>query len=105
MQVAILGASGYTGAELVRLLSYHPGVSINILTGQSAVGKEFKTVYPQYAYRKDLPILTSWEQSKADILNCDVVFACLPHGTTQEIITVLAAESKTLKVIYVIIYF
>lgn len=96
--VAILGASGYTGAELVRLLSYHPHVSISVLTADRSAGQEFKNIYPQYAYRTDLPKLTNWEESKAHIQQSDVAFCCLPHGTTQEIISILSLEPK-LKII------
>lgn len=94
-KVAILGASGYTGAELMRILSSHSGVQINVLTADRSAGQEFKTIYPQFAYRKDLPRLTKWEDSRADIEACDVVFCCLPHGTTQEIIGLLAKSSPT----------
>jgi N-acetyl-gamma-glutamylphosphate reductase len=95
--VSILGASGYTGAELVRLLSYHPHIKINVLTGDKSSGQEFKTIYPQYAYRTDLPKLTNWESSQGDIEKTDMVFCCLPHGTTQNIISILA-KTPSLKV-------
>jgi len=98
--VSILGASGYTGAELVRLLSYHPLVDIKVLTGDRSSGQDFKNIYPQYSYRSDLPQLTNWESSqcRADIESSDVVFCCLPHGTTQNIISILAQTPK-LKII------
>jgi len=97
-KVAVLGASGYTGAELIRLLSYHPQVSITVLTGDRSAGQEFKKIFPQYAYRNDLPILTNWETSKSLIEESDVAFCCLPHGTTQEIISILS-KTPTLKII------
>ena len=97
-KVAILGASGYTGAELMRLLSGHSGVSIEVLTADRSAGQTFKSIYPQFSYRNDLPMLTKWEDTQKQIENCDVVFCCLPHGTTQEIIGSLAENSKTVKV-------
>jgi len=97
--IAILGASGYTGAELVRLLSYHPMAHIKVLTADRSAGQKFKKIYPQYSHRNDLPELTNWEASRSDIEACDAVFCCLPHGTTQEIITTLADSSPTLKII------
>lgn len=52
VRVAILGASGYTGAELVRLLLGHTGVEITVLTGNTQAGQEFSAVYPQFHYAK-----------------------------------------------------
>lgn len=52
VRVAILGASGYTGAELVRLLLGHTGVEIAVLTGNTQAGQAFSTVYPQFHYAK-----------------------------------------------------
>jgi N-acetyl-gamma-glutamyl-phosphate reductase len=95
---AILGASGYTGAELMRILSGHPNIEVKVLTADRSAGQEFKSIYPQYAYRSDLPKLTKWEDSKADIEKCDVAFCCLPHGTTQEIINELA-KTPTVKIV------
>jgi N-acetyl-gamma-glutamyl-phosphate reductase len=91
--IAILGASGYTGAELMRLLTNHPLADVKVITADRSAGQEFKTIYPQFAYRSDLPLLTKWEDSQAEIEKCDVVFCCLPHGTTQEIISILAKNS------------
>lgn len=96
--VSILGASGYTGAELVRLLSYHPSIKIQVLTGDRSSGQDFQSIYPQYVYRKDLPKLTNWEGSQTDIEKTDMVFCCLPHGTTQNIISILA-KTPTLKIV------
>lgn len=88
--IAVLGASGYTGAELMRLLTTHPLADVKVLTADRSAGQEFKSIYPQFAYRKNLPRLTKWEESRPEIEQCDVVFCCLPHGTTQEIISILA---------------
>lgn len=91
--VAILGASGYTGAELMRLLAQHPFVQVNVLTADRSAGLSFSTIFPQFSYTKKLPMLTKWEDSRKEIEACDIVFCCLPHGTTQEIISILATES------------
>lgn len=88
-----MGASGYTGAELMRILVNHPSAEIEVLTADRSAGQQFKTIYPQFSYRKDLPLLTKWEDSQQNIEKCDVAFCCLPHGTTQEIISKLAAAS------------
>ena len=97
-KIAILGASGYTGAELMRLLSVHDRVQIDVLTADRSAGVDFKKIYPQFSYRNDLPKLTKWEDSRKDIEGCDLAFCCLPHGTTQEIIKSLA-ESSPVKII------
>ena len=97
--VAILGASGYTGAELMRLLTNHPSIEVKVLTADRSAGMDFGKIYPQFAYRKDLPKLTKWEDSESEIAACDVAFCCLPHGTTQEIIGKLAKISNTVKIV------
>jgi N-acetyl-gamma-glutamyl-phosphate reductase len=82
MKIAILGASGYTGLELIRLLSSHPHAEISVLAAESSAGKEISEIYPHLALYK-LPKLIKIDE--VDYKNIDVVFLCLPHGTTQEI--------------------
>ena len=91
--IAIIGASGYTGAELIRILLNHPHARIALLTGDSQAGKEIGEVYPHLRF-KNLPKLVSIEQ--ADFLGIDLAFCCLPHGTTQ---AVVAALPKNMKII------
>ena len=85
-RVAIIGASGYTGAELVRLLLNHPGVAMATLTGDRKAGQSMGAVFPHLAGAR-LPDLVSLEQ--VDWAAHDVAFCCLPHGTTQEVIAKL----------------
>ena len=92
--MAILGASGYTGAELMRLIAGHPNLEVHVLTADKSAGQEFKTNFPQFSHLKGLPKLSRWEDTRKEIAACDGVFCCLPHGTTQEIISILAAESE-----------
>lgn len=82
-RTAILGASGYTGAELLRLLHNHPAFTITALTGDSQAGKSMAQVYPHLRGR-GLPALV--KHTAVDFSAVDFVFCCLPHGTTQEII-------------------
>ncbi len=98
-QVAVLGASGYTGAELVRLLSGHQQVDISVLTAERNAGQDFKTIFPQFSYRKELPKLSKWEDSRREIDACDIVFCCLPHGTTQEIISKILLDNRKTKIV------
>ncbi len=91
LRTAILGASGYTGAELLRLLQNHPNFEITALTGETQAGKEMAAVYPHLRARK-LPKLV--KHTEVDFANIDFVFCCLPHGTTQQIIAGLPAHVK-----------
>ena len=86
LRVAILGASGYTGAELVRLLSRHPHVSIVALTADRQAGKPAAEVFPQLQLL-DLPALTKIDD--VDWTGVDFAFCCLPHGLTQEVVAKL----------------
>lgn len=91
LRAAILGASGYTGAELIRWLNQHPNVTISALSGDSQAGKSIGEVYPHLA-RSGLPHLQ--KISDIDFTQLDVVFCCLPHATTQEIIKTLPNSLK-----------
>ncbi len=91
--VGILGASGYTGAELVRLLARHPGVEIRAMTADRKAGQEMGQVFPHLG-GVALPKLGTIENTDFGAL--DTVFLGLPHGTTQEVV---AALPKHLKVI------
>ncbi|CAN0916264.1 Probable N-acetyl-gamma-glutamyl-phosphate reductase, chloroplastic [Linum grandiflorum] len=84
VRVAILGASGYTGAEIIRLVQNHPFVGISLMTADRNAGKSIGSVFPHLATLKGLPTLIS--TSEANFSDVDAVFCCLPHGTTQEII-------------------
>jgi N-acetyl-gamma-glutamyl-phosphate reductase len=86
LRVAILGASGYTGAELVRLLSRHPHVAIVALTADRQAGKPAAEVFPQLGLL-NLPALSRIDE--VDWGGVDFVFCCLPHGLTQEVIAKL----------------
>jgi len=91
LAVAILGASGYTGAELVRLLARHPGVDIRVLTADRKAGQEMAAAFPHLSSLA-LPTLTSI--GDVDFQTVDVVFCALPHGTTQEVVAALPRSVK-----------
>jgi len=93
VRVAILGASGYTGAELLRILAHHPRVELVALTADRQVGKPIGTVFPHLARRK-LPDLVAI--GSVDWRKVDLVFCCLPHGTTQEVIAGLPKHLRIL---------
>jgi N-acetyl-gamma-glutamyl-phosphate reductase len=93
IRIGILGASGYTGAELVRLLAHHPGADTRLLTADRHAGKPLATVFPHLGHL-GLPNLIKIEEAKFDGL--DVVFCALPHGTTQEVIAKLPRHLKVI---------
>jgi N-acetyl-gamma-glutamyl-phosphate reductase len=95
-KIAVLGASGYTGADAVRLLARHPEVEISALTANTHAGKVMSEVFPHF-FMLDLPQLTEWE--KVDWTKLDAVFCGLPHGTTQEIIAAVLDANPAIKVL------
>jgi N-acetyl-gamma-glutamyl-phosphate reductase len=91
IDVAILGASGYTGAELVRLLARHPKVNIAAMTADRRAGQSMGVVFPHLG-GLDLPDLVKIDD--VDFSDIDVVFCALPHGTTHEIVAALPDATK-----------
>ena len=84
IKAGVVGATGYAGAELCRLLTGHPGAELAAVSSVSFEGKALWEVYPSY-YQVCGPVCGTQEQV---VEQCDVVFAALPHGLSQE----LAAE-------------
>ena len=91
--VAILGASGYTGAELVRLIATHPGLRITALSADRKAGMQMAEVFP-FLRHLDLPRLVKIDE--IDFSSIDLCFCALPHATTQAVISQLP---KTLKIV------
>ncbi|GMN23991.1 hypothetical protein TIFTF001_040521 [Ficus carica] len=80
VRIGVLGASGYTGSEIVRLLANHPHFGINLLTADRKAGQSIGSVFP-HLITQDLPNMVAIKD--ADFSSVDAVFCCLPHGTTQ----------------------
>jgi N-acetyl-gamma-glutamyl-phosphate reductase len=97
-RVGVLGASGYTGAELVRLLLRHPGVEIGLLTADRRAGQEMRDVFPQFS-PFELPKLVSIETLDWAGTGLDLVCCALPHGTTQKVIKNVLAQAPGIKVV------
>jgi N-acetyl-gamma-glutamyl-phosphate reductase len=89
--IAILGASGYTGAELIRLLAGHSQMEIKALGANSKAGQTVAEVFPHLRHL-DLPPLL--QISDIDFANIDLCFCALPHKTSQEVIAALPAHLK-----------
>ena len=97
-KIGVLGASGYTGAELVRLLIRHPNVEIVLLTADRRAGQEMRQVFPQFSPYA-LPKLTSIDGVDWKGAGLDLAFCALPHGTTQKVIKDLLAKAPKTKVV------
>jgi N-acetyl-gamma-glutamyl-phosphate reductase len=83
IRTAILGASGFVGAELLRLMSAHPAFKPSALFGDSQAGHALDTVHPQLALA--YPGMTVERFSPEALDGIDLVFAALPHGRSQRI--------------------
>ena len=90
-RIAILGASGYTGAELVRLIATHPEFRIVALTGERKAGQPMGAVFP-FLRHLDLPDLCRIEE--VDFAQVDLAFCALPHATSQAVIKDLPRDLK-----------
>jgi len=91
IRIAILGASGYTGAELLRILVRHPRAAIVALTADRRAGQAIESVFP-HLRGLGLPQLVRIEE--VDFSDINVVFCCLPHGATQATVAALPEHLK-----------
>ena len=83
LNVAVLGASGYTGAEMLRLLAGHPHMRIKAATANSLAGRSLESVFPHLASVFDGPMTRAED---VDYSQMDLVFSCLPHGASQDLV-------------------
>jgi N-acetyl-gamma-glutamyl-phosphate reductase len=90
-KIAILGASGYTGAELVRLCALHPDLTIAALAADRKAGQKMADVFP-HLHHLDLPDLVKMED--IDYSNIDLVFCALPHGVAHGFVKTLPDHVK-----------
>lgn len=91
IKVTVIGASGYTGAELIRLLLNHPQIEIKSLIASSNAGKSIAEIYPHLA-NSDLPDLIALEEENFE--GIEAAFLCLPHATTQKVAKELPKHVK-----------
>ena len=90
-KVAILGASGYTGAELIRLIATHPEIDISALSANAKVGQSMAQVFPHLRHL-DLPDLVTIDE--IDFSGIDLCFCALPHKTSQQVIAALPRDLR-----------
>lgn len=81
INVGVIGATGYTGSELVRLLHHHPNAQITAITSESRSGEKFSQVHSAFEGICDLPLIKSDDLNTKDI---DVLFFALPHGVSMK---------------------
>lgn len=94
--VGIAGATGYTGAELLRLLLAHPHAQPVVLSSHSHAGRAAGSVLPQFAGALEATFVKTEPQAFA---KCDVVFLCLPHGQAGALVAQLHRANPHQKVI------
>jgi N-acetyl-gamma-glutamyl-phosphate reductase len=97
-KIGVLGASGYTGSETVRLLLRHPQVEIVLLTADRKAGQEMRDVFPQFSPFA-LPKLVPIDGVDWAAAGLDLVFGALPHATTQKVVSALLAAAPKTKVV------
>lgn len=87
VRIAVLGASGYTGADLVRLALTHPRMEIAALSANAKVGQTMSQVWPHFMPYPGLPRLVAAES--IDYAGIDAVFGCLPHAASATLLGTL----------------
>lgn len=90
-KIAILGASGYTGAELIRLIATHPEIEMAALGANAKAGQSMASVFPHLRHL-DLPDLVKADD--IDFSQIDLCFCALPHKTSQEVIRELPKDLR-----------
>ncbi len=85
IRVGILGASGYTGADLIRLVCRHPNIEIVFATADRKAGRTLAEVFPHLG-RLNVPNLIALEDVEWGGVDVDAVFCALPHATSQKIV-------------------
>src|SRR5919202_1835704 len=83
-KIGIVGASGYTGAELLRICAQHPELDVAWATGESRAGQQAAEVYPSLAAAYRGLVFEPFEPAMAD--DVDLVFLSLPHGAAQRLV-------------------
>ena len=90
IKAGIVGATGYAGAELVRLLTAHPAAEKSAISSDCFEGDKLSDVYPSYTFLNDMVC----ENQDAVVEKSDVIFAALPHGLSQALAARCIDEGK-----------
>ncbi len=81
IKVGVVGGTGYTGVELLRLLAQHPEVELKAITSRGEAGLPVADMFPSLRRRVDLKFV---DPQSADLGNCDVVFFATPNGIAMK---------------------
>src|SRR5438067_13292091 len=90
VRVGILGATGYTALELIKLLLRHPGAKIEVLTSRQEGRPHVSSIHPSLTGRLDLHLEDVGPEAVAE--RCDCAFLCLPHAASAESAKALLAR-------------
>ncbi len=82
ISVGIVGGTGYTGVELLRLLLRHPNVKVNVLTSRTEAGRRVDDMFPSLRGHTDLCYS---DLNIEELKQCDVVFFATPHGVAMQV--------------------
>ena len=93
-KVGIIGATGYTGSELVRILKNHPAVEIDLITSESRAGERFSDVHPHFQGIEEQKLFSVDQIENYDL---DLVFLALPHGVSMDFVK--KHHDKTFRII------
>ncbi len=93
-KIGIIGATGYTGSELVRILTNHPGIEITMITSESRAGELFSDVHPFLQGIADQKLVSI---NEIDDYKLDLVFLALPHGISMDFVK--RFKDKSFKII------
>jgi N-acetyl-gamma-glutamyl-phosphate reductase len=80
VKIGIVGGTGYTGVELLRMLSQHPNAQLSMITSRKEAGTRLDAMFPSLRGRCDLSFS---DTATADLTKCDVVFYATPHGVAM----------------------
>jgi N-acetyl-gamma-glutamyl-phosphate reductase len=92
LKAAVVGASGYTGVELIRILHNHPEVAVTSVTSEQSAGKSLSEVFPSLRGRYDKTLEPLVPEKIAE--KADIVFTALPHKAAMEVVPVFLAAGK-----------
>ncbi len=92
IKVGIIGATGYTGNELVRILAHHPEAEITAITSRSHAGRKLEEVYGNFIGWNGPTF--SGSDSPDSVAGCDLVFLALPHGVALELVPSLLEKGQ-----------
>lgn len=90
-RVGIIGATGYTGHELLTILAAHPSVDIEVLNSRSHAGQKVSSIYKDYAGNE---VYTGFSYPEINALNLDLIFLALPHGLSMGAVKELDADVR-----------